>query len=485
MRKKMFTAGSAITLCMIGFITAVPAAAAQSAENKPELKMESAKHIKDEICLAGISSVMSQYLSEICDGSGDPAADGAVRLGDCTAVDVDRAETDGMHSVGVDAEIASYAEELARDDIWRIVSSGVNAVAAGYIFEDPAQEVSITFEERGLQAAPNVENTAENTEKKKSESAKEEKEWKNYLMADVNEYLNIRASKKDDAKVVGKLRKGDRAVVKKYGNEWTKIASGAVEGYVKTEHCVIGKDALEYAKRKCGTVAVVDTDSLRVRAKRSTGAKVVATMDRGEHLKVKGKAKQEKGWIAVKTETGDGYVRAEYVTLTYDTSKAISVEEEEEKAAEAAAESAESDKDKREETSSKSSETKTSGSKRRHRSSLAASADDETLLAALIYCEAGGENYDCQLAVGSVVVNRVHSGSFPNSLRRVIYQGGQFGPASSGKLERVLAGGVSSKSKRAAAEALSGVDNTDGCLYFNDVGSTGHRGKQIDTMMFW
>ena len=102
---------------------------------------------------------------------------------------------------------------------------------------------------------------------------------------------------------------------------------------------------------------------------------------------------------------------------------------------------------------------------------VSAGADDLTLLAAIIECEAGGESYECQLAVGAAVINRVKSGSYPNSISGVIYQKGQFGPASSGKLARKLSGRISSSCYSAAQEAMSGVDNTGGCTSFNDHGS--------------
>ena len=57
------------------------------------------------------------------------------------------------------------------------------------------------------------------------------------------------------------------------------------------------------------------------------------------------------------------------------------------------------------------------------------------MLAALIFCEAGGEPYEGQVAEGAVVMNRVRSGIFPNSITEVIYQSGQFGPAITGKLD--------------------------------------------------
>lgn len=87
------------------------------------------------------------------------------------------------------------------------------------------------------------------------------------------------------------------------------------------------------------------------------------------------------------------------------------------------------------------------------------------LLSALIYCEANSESYNGKLAVGIVVMNRVRSASFPDTVKGVIYQKYQFGPVSSGALSKALdeydAGKFTSKDEKecikAAKEALSGV----------------------------
>ncbi|MGB8452292.1 MAG: cell wall hydrolase [Anaerocolumna sp.] len=63
---------------------------------------------------------------------------------------------------------------------------------------------------------------------------------------------------------------------------------------------------------------------------------------------------------------------------------------------------------------------------------------DLRLLSALIYCEANGEAYNGKLAVGIVVLNRKRSGSFPDTVKGVIYQKYQFGPASNGSLKKAL-----------------------------------------------
>ena len=89
------------------------------------------------------------------------------------------------------------------------------------------------------------------------------------------------------------------------------------------------------------------------------------------------------------------------------------------------------------------------------------------LLAALIYCEAGNQPYEGQVAVGAVVMNRVASDLFPGTITEVIYQSGQFTPAFTGVLASALADGSGSGYMDAAYAALAGQDPTGGCLFFN------------------
>lgn len=90
---------------------------------------------------------------------------------------------------------------------------------------------------------------------------------------------------------------------------------------------------------------------------------------------------------------------------------------------------------------------------------------DLRLLSALIYCEANAESYNGKLAVGIVVMNRVRSGIFPDSVKSVIYQKYQFGPVNNGALSKKLADYDNGKFNdsyeveciKAAKEALSGA----------------------------
>ena len=98
---------------------------------------------------------------------------------------------------------------------------------------------------------------------------------------------------------------------------------------------------------------------------------------------------------------------------------------------------------------------------------------NQELLASIIYCEAGNQPYEGQVAVGAVIMNRVKSGGYPNSIEEVIYQSGQFGPAATGWLNRVRSSkGYSQTALQAAVDALNGSNPIGNCLYF-DQGGTG------------
>lgn len=93
------------------------------------------------------------------------------------------------------------------------------------------------------------------------------------------------------------------------------------------------------------------------------------------------------------------------------------------------------------------------------------SQSDLALLAAIIECEAVGEGYEGKLGVGSVVLNRVDSPYFPNTILEVLYQKNQFSPIRSGKFAKVLARGAEPSCVQAAQEVLGGHRNVD-ALYF-------------------
>ena len=89
-------------------------------------------------------------------------------------------------------------------------------------------------------------------------------------------------------------------------------------------------------------------------------------------------------------------------------------------------------------------------------------SSDHRLLAKLVYAEARGEPYKGQVAVAAVVLNRVSSSSFPNTVSGVIYQSGAFSCVDNGSINNT----PNSSCIRAALDALNGWDPTGGCLYY-------------------
>lgn len=115
-----------------------------------------------------------------------------------------------------------------------------------------------------------------------------------------------------------------------------------------------------------------------------------------------------------------------------------------------------------------------------------ANVSDVALMAGILQCEAGN-SYEGMIAVGTVIMNRIASRRFPDTLKEVVYQPGQFGPAMTGKLDRVLAQGPNSSSYKAAKEVLGGKRHpkVKSCLYFNGQQWTNHEGVNIGGNIFW
>lgn len=304
-----------------------------------------------------------------------------------------------------------------------------------------------------------------------SATASAHSEWANRLMANVSDYLSVRESADAESSIVGKMYQGDVAEVVSTTNGWYEITSGDVHGFVSADYCVTGEDAYDLAQEVCKTYATATEGGIRVRSEATTDGSVVTTMAEGDSLEVNKDAESVDGWVAVSSRHGNGYVSADFVIVEQKLGEAITIEAEQ--AAIKAAQEAEAAK-----------AAKYSSAETVVNSAVAASYDDQTLLAALIQCEAGNECYEGQVAVGAVVVNRLRSGAYGGTLYDVIYARGQFTPARSGSVASVAASGPKGSCMQAAAEALAGVDNTGGASGFAPV-SSGKGGVAIGNHVFY
>ncbi|MCI8299287.1 MAG: SH3 domain-containing protein [Lachnospiraceae bacterium] len=320
-----------------------------------------------------------------------------------------------------------------------------------------AQETAKAEEEKAEEVQAQEAEACVKPEEQIAETGTQEvSPWAEKLMPNVEEFLNVRTEASSEAELAGKLHKGAAADILEQGEEWTKIRSGSVEGYVKNEFCVTGLEAEALANELGTTYATAVTGGVRVRETPSAeeDVKILDVLEEEGKIKVNKEAEQIEGWIPVKVDDQTGYISAEFVNVELELGKAISIEEEQAMIAAAEAEKA---------AAQQSSGTQQKGE-------VSASYDDVTLLGALIQCEAGSEPYEGQIAVGAVVMNRLRAG-YAGSISGVIYQSGQFTPASSGALASVLASGVSGSCMSAAQEAINGADNVGGATSFRRAGS--------------
>ena len=115
-----------------------------------------------------------------------------------------------------------------------------------------------------------------------------------------------------------------------------------------------------------------------------------------------------------------------------------------------------------------------------------ASTDEVTLLAAILQCEAR-QDYDSLLAVATVIMNRVESPRFPNTISGVIYANGQFEPVWTGRLQAVLNTGPTGLSLQVAQDAVNGarIAAVADCYFFLYAGATNRPGVNIGGNLFF
>ena len=306
----------------------------------------------------------------------------------------------------------------------------------------------------------------------------QKQETSTLVMAKVNEYVNIRETPNQDAQKLGMLYKDCGGDIIERNGEWSKIKSGDVTGWVRNKYLYFGEEAEKVAKEVGVLTAYSKTETLRVRAEADKEAKVIGLLANGEAVEA---VEEEGEWVCVSYEGATGYVSSQYVDVEFDIDKAesMAVIEAREEAARIEAEN-KAKKEEEERAAAKAAE----ATRIAQKEAVLATASDIQILGALIQCEAGGEPYEGQLAVGSVVMNRVRCGGYPNNIADVIYASGQFVPASKGKMETlILTGNIKPSCIQAATEAINGACNVGDALHFRR--SSKKQGIRIGNHVFW
>jgi uncharacterized protein YgiM (DUF1202 family) len=292
-----------------------------------------------------------------------------------------------------------------------------------------------------------------------SEAADTSTDESDLVMVNVQVAMNVRAEATEDSDKVGVLYKdcGGRILERKDG--WTRLKSGDLVGWASDEYLLFGEEAEEMANDVGNLIVTIETETLCVRKEPGTDAEVMGFLAQDDELDII--EELDNGWISVEFNDEVGYVSADYVSLDFhidegETLIAIKKREEAERQAKLTA----------------------------NQGAVVVGGDDTRLLAALIYCEAGTETYNGQLAVGAVVMNRVRSGAYPNTVSGVIFASGQFTPALNGKVARVYTNNsIPDSCYQAAKAAINGETNVGSATHFRRAGN--HDGISVDNQVFW
>lgn len=292
------------------------------------------------------------------------------------------------------------------------------------------------------------------------------------VMADVVNSLNVREEPTTDSSKVGLLYADCGGEILETTEDWTKIRSGNLVGWCNNEYLLFGEEAQELADSVGHAYATITADALRVRKSPNEDAGVYGLVKQGDKIETNIKNNTEE-WLSIEYEGEEGFINAGYVDIELTIDHGETFEEI------AAREKAEKERIAKEKA-------RLAKEKQKLVTNLGAAAlntTDEILLAALVQCEAGNQPYEGQLAVAAVVMNRVRSGAYPNTVGGVIFASGQFGPALSGKVEARVAAGVKDSCLQAARDAIAGNTNVGTATHFKRVGA--HDGVVIGAHVFW
>lgn len=136
--------------------------------------------------------------------------------------------------------------------------------------------------------------------------------------------LNIRQEASTDSEVVGILTNHNACELLEDAGDWYKVTSGKVTGYVSKQYLVIGDEAEAIAEQEIKTVATVNTETLNVRAEKSTEAAVLSQVGNSEAFTVNSVAD---GWVEISVDDSVGYISQDYVTLAQALPTAKTIEQ--------------------------------------------------------------------------------------------------------------------------------------------------------------
>ena len=252
-------------------------------------------------------------------------------------------------SVGISSALDRYVESVTQEEELLNETIAASTEESTALSEDGATkeaDVSDTTETAGTaesaetaessETTGDTEATTEATTEGTTEETCKYPQFEDRCLTTATDYVNIRTEADENSDLVGTLAAGGIALVKEKGDEWTYIASGSCEGYIKNDYLVFGDEAGEYAEEHLTKLATITTETLKVREEADEDSACITMVPGGEEYAI---ISEEDGWTQIEVDDGTvGYVSNEYITTSFQVVRAVSVEEAEaKKAAEEAA----------------------------------------------------------------------------------------------------------------------------------------------------
>lgn len=211
-----------------------------------------------------------------------------------------------------------------------------NEVNAQTATEEPVEtqisdtNVTLRMNSSETEAADEAEEPATEepaaTEESVEEPECEYPEWQNSVVANVEGSLRVRAEANTESEIVGKLYPFTVATILEPGDEWTKVESGSVTGYVSNEFLMFGDEAGAYITENYKYCATVEVQALNVRQEQSTESECIGSVTGGRELDILSETDE---WVEIQyTEDTTGYVAREYVKVGWNYPEAMTIEEE-------------------------------------------------------------------------------------------------------------------------------------------------------------
>lgn len=302
--------------------------------------------------------------------------------------------------------------------------------------------------------------------------------------------VNVRAEASTDSAIVGHMNIGACGDVLAQADGWVQISSGDVKGYVKADYVTVGEEAYALAKQYYSMTAVAKEDGINLRAAASKDAEVVGAVYENVTYTVTPE-KTDDAWVCLQVATGaEGYASADYMEVTegYRVAEPVDeVEAENDATSEETAStteekkatgSVEENKQTTQTTTEKPSttqQTTTEATTQANNSSTIGSSSrtpvslsdaDINLMAAVMTLECGSESYEGQLAVANVILNRLQSGAWGNTISSVVYAANQFSVVSDSRLQGLIQNGAQASCIQAARDACAGNNNIGDLMSF-------------------